>query len=82
MHAYMSCMFKRLIFLLGNFCESKNYKTYKVKANGYTLRIVREQLCHFNFASLLNWLDGTLSLPRKSVVRLTDRPDMTLAFFL
>ena len=54
--------------------------TYFVSPSAFSKRAVVSYWRKYVHDALVNRLEG-LSLPRKSVVRLTDRPDMTLAVY-
>ena len=49
-----------------------------VSPSAFSRRAVVSYWRKYVHAILVNRLGGSLSLPRKSLVRLTDRPDMTL----
>ena len=69
------------IFFLGRVAQSVGHLTRKshtfVSPSADSRRAVVTYWRKYVHEVLVNRLDG-LSLPRKSVVRLTDRPDMTL----
>ena len=62
-------------------CNLQSVKDTFVSPSAFSRRAVVSYWRKYVHEVLVNRLEG-LSLPRKSVVRLTDRPDMTLDVYL